>query len=424
MMEDWVEKRIDDVFETVTGNTPSKKDRDNYGSLIPFIKPPQISDNIIDTASEYLSEKGKQKARILPPNSVLVTCIGNLGRIGINKSEIAFNQQINALRPNVFVKPKLMFYQCQSHLFRSQLEKLSTSTTVALVNKGSFNSIQFRLPPLPIQRAIVSKIENLISSLDSGIAELKKAQEQLKIYRQAVLKKAFEGERNVLSIIEVVEKVQIGPFGSQLHKSDYIINGIPLINPMHIKDGKIRPNENYSISIEKRDSLPNYILKENDVIVGRRGEMGRAALVSKKENGWFCGTGSFYLRPKTSMIDPAFLTMYIRSAKVKELLTDDAKGTTMKNLNKKIVSNLSIPVPTIEKQQKIIKQIECRLSVCDKVEDTIKDSLIKAKALRQSILKKAFEGKLLTEAEIEKCKQEEDYEPASVLLERIKKEKK
>ncbi len=192
--EDWVECTLGEVFETVTGNTPSKNEIDNYGNEIPFIKPPQIENSIIINASEFLSRKGGQKARILPVNSVLITCIGNLGRIGINKTEVAFNQQINALKPNSNIESKFTFYQAQSVSFRNQLEKLSTSTTVALVNKSSFNSIKFSIPPTLIQKAIVKKIEELFSSLDSGIADLKKAQDQLVIYRQAVLKKAFEGE--------------------------------------------------------------------------------------------------------------------------------------------------------------------------------------------------------------------------------------
>ncbi|MDA8693314.1 hypothetical protein N9L92_04565, partial [Saprospiraceae bacterium] len=95
-----------------------------------------------------------------------------------------------------------------------------------------------------------------------------------------------------------------------------------------------------------------------------------------------------------------------------------------KALNQGRILNFDFPLCSVNEQNQVVKEIESRLSVCDKVEKDINDSLVKAKALRQSILKKAFGGKLLTVAEIERCKQEADYEPASVLLERIKKEKK
>ena len=100
-----------------------------------------------------------------------------------------------------------------------------------------------------------------------------------------------------------------------------------------------------------------------------------------------------------------------------------AIGTGVKHLRVGDVESLSFPLCSPEEQVRVVKEIESRLSVCDKVGDSIKDSLAKAQALRQSILKKAFNGKLLTASEIERCKQETDYEPASVLLERIRKEK-
>src|SRR5690606_29050359 len=101
------------------------------------------------------------------------------------------------------------FYVAQSVEFRNQLESKSTSTTVALVNKSSFGTIRFALAPLPIQRAIVSKIETLFSDLDKGIEDLNKAKDQLKIYRQAVLKKAFEGELTGVKL----ERVRIDSLG-------------------------------------------------------------------------------------------------------------------------------------------------------------------------------------------------------------------
>jgi type I restriction enzyme S subunit len=93
------------------------------------------------------------------------------------------------------------------------------------------------------------------------------------------------------------------------------------------------------------------------------------------------------------------------------------------NLNKKIIKNIPTPVPTLSEQHQIVREIESRLSVCDKVEQNIAEALEKSEALRQSILKKAFEGKLLSPAEIEACRREADYEPASALLERIRKER-
>jgi type I restriction enzyme S subunit len=268
-------------------------------------------------------------------------------------------------------------------------------TTRLKLTKSNLVDIPFILPPLPEQLAIVSKIEELLSDLDNGKQLLLTAQQQLKIYRQSLLKAAFENSNSTKYILqEVTKKIQIGPFGTQLHKEDYIENGIPLINPMHIQAGKIKADPSYTITREKRKSLPNYILEEGDIIMGRRGEMGRCGLVNEKETGWFCGTGSLYFRPQTDLLCSRYLYYYLSSQPIKKYLIDNAGGTTMANLNLKIANEIPISLPHIKEQRLIVDDLESKLTVCDKIEETIAQSLLQAETLRQSILKKAFEGKL------------------------------
>ncbi|NRA50516.1 MAG: restriction endonuclease subunit S, partial [Phaeodactylibacter sp.] len=129
------------------------------------------------------------------------------------------------------------------------------------------------------------------------------------------------------------------------------------------------------------------------------------------------------IRPKTETFLPIYLKYFLQSPSIQEWISNVNYGVTRQALTKSAQENLELPLPLIEEQHQIVQEIESRLSVCDKVEQSITESLEKAKALRQSILKKAFEGKLLSAAEIEACKAAPDYEPASVLLEKIKAEK-
>ena len=190
----WIQIRIGDTGFCVTGNTPSTKDSSNYGGGIPYIKPPQLNNKIVSVGDESLSEKGAKLARILPKNSVLISCIGNLGKTALNTVPVAFNQQINAIIPNNAILSKFLFYQAQSTEFRHQLEEKATATTISIVNKSNFEKILVNIAPLNEQKRIVAKIEELFSELDNGIAALKTAREQLKVYRQSVLKHAFEGK--------------------------------------------------------------------------------------------------------------------------------------------------------------------------------------------------------------------------------------
>ncbi|MDP2455076.1 MULTISPECIES: restriction endonuclease subunit S [unclassified Kaistella] len=483
-MKDWVECSLGEIFKTVTGNTPSKSEKDNYGSEIPFVKPPQIDNNYLRDSLEFLSPKGKAKARILPINSVLVTCIGNLGRIGLNKKEVAFNQQINAIEPLNGIEPKFTFYQAQSTNFRNQLERLSTSTTVALVNKSSFNSVKFKVAPTPIQKAIVKKIEELFSSLDSGIADLKKAQEQLVIYKQAVLKKAFEGELTkdwraqqidlpsaaklldqikeergkwIESEIEngnseakrikiKLKKLVFSSSDEKLPKSwrwtnfisacvfvidchnktaPYKEEGIYLIRTTNIRNGKLNLIDKIKYVSEETYNFwsKRVYPKSGDIVFTREAPMGEAAIIPK--NIKVClGQRTMILRTSQDLLENKYLLYNILSEVFQQKLRENAIGTGVKHLRVGDVETLSFPLCCKQEQHQIVNEIESRLSVCDKVEESLKESLEKAKALRQSILKKAFEGKLLSAEELAKCKADQDYEPASVLLEKIKKEKK
>ena len=193
--DDWEETTLGDAFTTVTGNTPSKSKAELYGNFMPLAKPPELCDATFDSASDSLSEAGAKVARVLPPNSILVSCIGNLGKIGLNSVSVAFNQQINAILPNESkALPRLMFFQALSPIFKEQLEELASGTTVPIVNKTKFNSVNIGLPPLPTQQAIVEKLDALSEETKALEAIYERKQSALAELKQSLLQKAFAGE--------------------------------------------------------------------------------------------------------------------------------------------------------------------------------------------------------------------------------------
>ena len=149
-----------------------------------------------------------------------------------------------------------------------------------------------------------------------------------------------------------VAEIRIGPFGTLLHKEDYIVGGHALVNPSHIIDGKICTDEKLTISDEKYEELSAYHLMIGDVVLGRRGEMGRCAVVF--EDGLLCGTGSMVIRPSEKM-KPYFLQNIISSPTYKKIIEDKAVGVTMLNLNVPIVSSLAIPQLPVDMQEQFIE---------------------------------------------------------------------
>ncbi len=353
----------------------------------------------------------------------MITCIGNLGRVGISKRELAFNQQINAIKPVKGILPKFTFYQAQNIYFKNQLEKFSTSTTVKLLNKNNFNLINFQIAPLPIQNAIVKKIEELFSNLDSGIQDLRQTQDKLKLYRQAVLQKAFKGELTNSKMIKKQLLSITSQIGDGLHGTPtYDTNGeYYFVNGNNLKDGKIiiKPDTK---RVNKDEYLKNKKeLNRNTVFVSINGTLGNTAFYNNEPI--ILGKSVCYINVNNE-IDKKYLRYNFLSSEFLNYAIKNATGSTIKNVGLKTIRMYQVPLPkNASEQAQIVNEIEKRLSVCEQLEKTIEASLEQAKLLRQSILKKAFNGKLLSEAEIQICKKDKDYMPAPLILEKIKQEK-
>lgn len=208
--------------------------------------------------------------------------------------------------------------------------------------------------------------------------------------------------------------IQTGPFGSLLHKHDYIRGGVPLVNPSHIRNQKIIPNVELTVSSEKLKSLTNFVMKVGDIIIGRRGEMGRCAVVTETEDGWLCGTGSLFLRLLDSVCPP-YVSWILSSRRVKDYLSEFSVGTTMQNLNQKILRSVPIPFCPYEEQNIITESLLREHENTQMRETEISKGLEVIDVQRKNILKAAFSGRLVP--------QNPEDEAASELLEKIRTER-
>jgi type I restriction enzyme S subunit len=158
-------------------------------------------------------------------------------------------------------------------------------------------------------------------------------------------------------LADICEVILTGPFGSALHQSDYVTNGIPVVNPQNIVNGAVIKDETKTVTSITIERLKEFTLRKNDIVIGRRGEMGRCAVVAGKMNGWLCGTGCFVIRLKDAC-DVRFAFFQLTSSRVRVRLEQQAVGVTLKNLNQRILSALEILLPPLATQQAIVAEIE------------------------------------------------------------------
>ena len=272
------------------------------------------------------------------------------------------------------------------------LKSKGKGATFLQVTKEDICSLEITLPPLSEQRRIASILDKAHDLRQKRQQAIEKLDQLLQATFMDMFGDPVSNPKGfkVAKLAEQVDLIQIGPFGTQLHQEDYIENGIPLINPSHIKNGKIIPNDKLTVSKSKHEELTQYHLRLNDVLLGRRGEMGRCAVVTEKEVGWLCGTGSLFIRPNREKINPFFLELLLSSDSIKKYLENVSQGQTMANLNKSIVGAIPLILPSIEIQNKFFIISE----KIDKMKSEFKNAKNRANNLFESLQNQAFSGNL------------------------------
>lgn len=244
--------------------------------------------------------------------------------------------------------------------------------------------IEIPLPPLEEQRRIARVLGNC-SKLHDQISGRKNLLESL--FRSTTT--SIFGNYSSTRKLEDFATVKTGPFGSMIHQSDYVSPGVPLINPQHIVNNKLSPSAEHQISSAKARTLEQYILRPGDIILGRRGQMGRAALVAMSDCPVICGTGCLIVRPHR-IEDSVWLWAYLTGPLATQLLERAAIGATLPNLNSKIVSQLK--VPSINSDLK--SQIDQLHRTASRLLEKIDKSSVLTTELQASLYARAFNGKL------------------------------
>lgn len=256
-----------------------------------------------------------------------------------------------------------------------------------------YSKLKVQIPPLPVQQQIIEKIEELFSELDKSVETLKTIKQQLAVYRQAVLKEAFEGiaEATILDSIAVM----IDPQPSHRTPPEFV-DGIPYIGIGDIDYKEKKPNlaDARKVSPEVlQEHLERYTLHDGDFVMGKIGTIGKPFRITLPQK-YALSANVILIQPNSEVIVPAFLFWQFSSILVTKQLFEGATATSQPAFGIKKARLLSIKISSIKEQNRIVKEIESRLSVCDSIEHTVDTVLAQADAMRQSILKQAFEGGL------------------------------
>jgi type I restriction enzyme, S subunit len=420
--ESWKRVSLSDIASVQNGFAFSSE---NFTKKIglPLIRIRDI--NRLDAENYYLGDYPSDF--IVNPHDILIGMDGDFNIARWKGKRALLNQRVcRIIMTSKLYDVKFLFYVMPS--FLNAINEKTSSVTVKHLSSKTINEIPLPLPPLAEQHRIVVKIEELFSSLDKGIESLKTAQEQLKIYRQAVLKWAFEGKLTNKNVKdgELPPAWKWKKTGEIIHTINngytptkgFLSEGsgeVPFLKVYNLNfDGTLNSDKNPTFiprSIHRKE-LKRSICYPGDVLINIVGPpLGKVSIVTNKYAEWNINQAIVMFRPNEQILSK-YISYFLQNHVTIQWLENTSKATAGQ-WNVKVSTCREIPIPfcSVHEQQKVISEIERRISVCNKIQESITNSLLEAEALRQSILKKALEGKLVP--------QDLNDEPASVLLERI-----
>jgi len=416
----WALASVQDIAEIIMGQSPPSATYNKEEIGLPFFQGKAEFTELHPVVEKWCSEPNK----IAISNDILLSVRAPVGTTNIADRKCCIGRGLAAIRYHH--DHKFIYYYLRS--IEQELDKKGTGTTFRAISGDVIKNTKLALPPLPEQHRIVAKIEEMFSSLDKGIESLKTAQQQLKVYRQAVLKWAFEGKLTNKNVAECeLPKswkwvtfsdvcIKIGDIDHKMPKQVEGV-GVPYLSTKDFSDDlKISFDNAKKISRVDYLNLSKKIKPEkDDIIFPRYGTIGKNVLVDFDKE-FLVSYSCAIIKLNRNLVTSRYAYYYSLSSIVRDEIKKYTVETTQANIGIASIKRFVFPLPkTIEEQQAIVAEIESRLSVCDKIEESIDQSLRWSESLRQSILKKAFEGKLVP--------QDPNDEPASKLLERIQTER-
>lgn len=424
MPNGWKLMKIEDLYHIVGGGTPSTVIPDYWSGNIPWITSADIHGLEDIRPRKSISEEGiaNSATTLVPANSLIVVTRVSLGKVALTNTPICFSQDSQALiAKDDQVLPKYaLYYLSQAvQVFKFQ----SRGTTISGVTKKQLKDLEFPLPPLPEQERIVAKIEELFTQLEAGTAALRRIQAGLKRYKASLLKAACEGrlvpqdpsDEPASELLRRLGKkpledpdlpelpsgwcwIEVGELADQIQYGYTESASIDQIGPKFlritdIQDGKVNWETVPYCKIDSKEKK-KYLLQEGDILFARTGATtGKSYLIKDCPEAVFA---SYLIRLRiTRPFDVNYFSMFLDSPLYWSQIMKVRKGSAQPGVNATILATLKVPLPPLLEQKRIVTEVERQISLTSDIDANVEANLSRSDRLRQAILQRAFEGRLV-----------------------------
>lgn len=284
------------------------------------------------------------------------------------------------------------------------------------ITKGDLGAIKIATPVLAEQQVIAAHLDRETARIDALVAKKTRFIELLREKRQALITHAVTkgldpnvkmkdsgvewlGEVPehwaVVRFRDLCTSISTGPFGTALGNGDYVTGGVPVINPSHIVDEQCCPDYEISVSLKAAERLSFWAMQPGDLVTARRGELGRAAIITEEQRGWICGTGSLRVRPDTGRVTVEYLHTVLQSRYAREWLNLSSVGATMANLNEGILGQLPVAFPpSSAEQNELLNALKMHVHRLSLIEERAAASITLLKERRSALITAAVTGQI------------------------------
>lgn len=355
-------------------------------ALQPVLRDPKPNDEIVTafrdgqvTLRRNRREEGFTNAakeigyqHICAGDLVVHSMDGGFGAIGVSDSHGKASPVVHAYRSET----------CDLHFIAYYLRSAIAAGWIAAQTKGirerstqfdraSLSRLEIAFPSIAEQRRIADYLDRETAEIDAMDAELDRLVETLRERKAASLDIAVTTADRSVALAWATSVIATGPFGTQARQGDYEAGGTPLINPSHIRNGSVFPDERVAVGNQKAVELRRHMMDEGDIVVARRGDLGRCAVISSSQIGFLCGTGSLRVVPNPRLLEPRYAALAISSRGSRAQMLAYSVGATMDNLNEVLFGRVQIALPPLDAQRRIVAELDEQTA---RIDDMIADA--------------------------------------------------